>query len=76
MDTETQVKAIVQAWANLSAPPAGTDILRVLWANSVGGDFSLGAEDLAQRLNAAMSSDIEGSDITVSMTVDGLVNMF
>lgn len=76
-DIGTQVKSIVELWANQSSEPAGTAVLQVLWTNGGGsGPFALAAQDLAQRLNTQLGSNILGSDITTTMTVDQLINMF
>ena len=76
-DIGAQVKSIVESWANMSSEPAGSAILQVLWTNGGGsGPFALAAQDLAQRLNSQLGSNILGSDITSTMTVDQLINMF
>ena len=75
-DFGAQVKAIVETWAHMTTEPAGSAVLQNLWANSgVGGTFALAATNLAQTLNSQLGSNILGSDITTTMTVDQLIQM-
>jgi hypothetical protein len=75
-DIGARVKSIVQTWAHIPTEPAGDAILENLWVNSgTSADFSLGAEDLAQQLNSELGSNVLGSDITSTMTVDQLIDM-
>lgn len=71
-DFGAEVKDVVQDWANLKTEPAGSAILADLWT---GSPFPLGAEDLAQRCNTRFGTNILGSDITSTMTVDQLIQM-
>jgi len=75
-DVGAQVKSIVEAWANMTTEPAGSAVLQNLWAKSgVGGTFALAATNLAQNLNSQLGSQILGSDISTTTTVDQLIQM-
>ena len=71
-DFGAEVKDVVQDWAEMPTEPAGTAILADLWS---GSPFPLGATDLAQRCNSRFGTNILGSDITTTTTVDQLIQM-
>jgi|SRR5271165_1307099 len=76
VDVGAAVKSIVQTWANMSTEPAGSANLQELWTKSGNpGPFSQGARVLAQRLNSKLGTNVQGTDITDTMTVDQLIDM-
>jgi hypothetical protein len=75
-DIERQVLSIVRDWANLPTEPQRTDVLQNLWANALRGPFVLGAQDLAQRLNSQIGSNILSTDITAATTINDLIVMY
>jgi hypothetical protein len=73
-DFGTQVRIILQQWANLAAQPAESATLQELWRN-IGGPFPTGAQDLAGRLNSQLGSKLQAIDLPPTMTVFQLTQM-
>ena len=72
-DVGTQVKAIVQSWAHMPVAPLNSDVLSVLWYNSgEGASFQIGAQKLAQSLQAQLGFNISATEITDTLTVSQL----
>src|ERR1700719_4712472 len=60
---DTVVK-IVKDWAGMSTNPHGPDFLQALWAaNNPPGPFPDAAQDLADKINSAFGTHLQGSDI-------------
>jgi hypothetical protein len=72
-DTVTQ---IVKGWAGMQSNPRGTDALHALWASNPLGSWSNAADDLANQINQAFGTDLQGKDFNppgAIKTVDDLV---
>jgi hypothetical protein len=73
--SDMQIIAVVKEWAGLQGNPDRSQPLGVLWANSGGSDWSVGAQYLSQLLQQRLNVSVSSSAITQSMTIDGLINL-
>ena len=76
MGVRDTVNQTVKTWAGMPADPLGTDVLHALWAASHSGPWADAAQDLANRINHAFGTDLQGTDINppgAIKTVDDLV---
>jgi len=69
---EDQVIAIINAWSGKNA--AIVDTLGKLWGDTA-APFSVGAIRLAGMLNANLGTQIQGSDLAPTTTVDDVIHM-
>jgi hypothetical protein len=77
MGIRDAVVGVVKEWANLQRTPGPDEALQALWAEGdPAGSLPDAAQDLANRIDNAFGTDLQGSDINPPgsiKTVDDLV---
>ena len=71
-NVDQQVIAIIQTWSGPQGVPKTTDTLGALAPNGV--PFDIAANNLAGQLDAQLGTQIQGSDLTKSTTVNDVIN--